>query len=184
MEHIEHTLFSRWASDSTLSLHTAAQIVAWAAHCNQLSDTLLRSLLERGSLRALPLGDDAVAVTDKLLMRYPEDKAQDLEAIELGRAFLEAGALIRKIVTTGGPNLSGCEGIDDGAVKAVSKRCAGLVTLQLRDCLELTGAFLEKLARNCPQLHRLTVDGCSRITDQSIQAFLLESTRYFNSLEL
>jgi hypothetical protein len=105
MEHIEHTLFSRWASDSTLSLHTAAQIVAWAAHCNQLSDTLLRSLLERGSLRALPLGDDAIAVTDKLLMRYPEDKAQDLEAIELGRAFLEAGALIRKIVTTGGPNL-------------------------------------------------------------------------------
>jgi hypothetical protein len=105
MEHIEHTLFSRWAADSTLSLHTAAQIVAWAAHSNQLSDTLLRSVLERGSLRALPLGDDAVAVTDKLLMRYPEDKAQDLEAIELGRAFLEAGALIRKIVTTGGPNL-------------------------------------------------------------------------------
>jgi hypothetical protein len=77
-------------------------------------------------------------------------------------------------------NLSGCEGIDDGAIKAISKRCAGLVTLQLRDCLELTGAFLEKLARNCPQLHRLTVDGCSHITDSDVQAFLLESSRYFN----
>ncbi|KAG5186901.1 hypothetical protein JKP88DRAFT_276316 [Tribonema minus] len=168
-------VFAHLGPEAGIPSQISAQTVAWAAKTGNLSDTLLLWLLEKGSLLQLPLLD-AIAVTDKVLARYPHEKAADLEVVQLGDRFLEAGSLLRKIATAGGSTLRhlalrGCEGIDDGMIKALQKRNHGLESLHLVDCADLTGAFLERLADCCPLLWSLSTSGCAKVTDQSLQAF-------------
>ncbi|CAN8011392.1 unnamed protein product, partial [Ixodes pacificus] len=64
-------------------------------------------------------------------------------------------------------NVEGCKGVDDAAVEALCS-LAGLVSVNVSHCCQVTDDGLLALARGCPRLVSLNADGISRITDRAV----------------
>lgn len=185
-KHLSHSkesgkrLFSGWATDSNMPVELSTLIVTWASQRREwLCDILVSALLSRGVLCSLPL-KQALCITDKTIARYSEEKICAIENVGLSNHFLEIGGFMSKLATSGGSLMrfdgGGHQDVEDGMIKAIAQSCEGkLEILILDDCLQLTGAFLERVATCCPRLSHLSLNNCANVSDQSIQAFLFES---------
>ncbi|WOK95172.1 EIN3-binding F-box protein 1-like [Canna indica] len=67
-------------------------------------------------------------------------------------------------------NLNGCERVSDRGAQVITRRCANLVDLDLGGC-NISDVTVQKLVQEDPQeLEVLSLAGCTRITDQSLEA--------------
>ncbi|KAG0429115.1 hypothetical protein HPB47_023957 [Ixodes persulcatus] len=141
------------------------------------------SQLEALTLRRSPL----VTAWAAHAARFPK-----LRLLDVGCSLDVNGAALSHFVD-GCPllshlNVEGCKGVDDAAVEALCQ-LAGLVSVNMSHCCQVTDDGLLALARGCPRLVSLNVDGISRITDrkkESTVSFLLPgySSCYYCKLQI
>ncbi|CAN7974772.1 unnamed protein product [Ixodes persulcatus] len=88
------------------------------------------------------------------------------------RWSLNVNAAVLSLFVDGCPLLShldveGCDGVDDAAVEALCP-LAGLLSVNMSSCYQVTDDGLLALARSCPRLVSLNADGISNITDRGV----------------
>ena len=66
-------------------------------------------------------------------------------------------------------NARGCEALSDSATIAIARSCPRLRALDLGKC-DIGDATLEALSTGCPNLKKLSVCGCDRVTDVGLEA--------------
>ncbi|CAN8016012.1 unnamed protein product, partial [Ixodes persulcatus] len=120
------------------------------------------SQLESLTLRASPLVPGWAAHA----ARFPK-----LRLLDVGFSLDVNGAALSHFVD-GCPllshlNVEGCKGVDDAAVEALCP-LAGLLSVNMSHCCQVTDDGLLALARGCPRLVLLNADGISRITDRAV----------------
>ena len=70
-------------------------------------------------------------------------------------------------------NIRGCTGVTDVGVIHIAQNCLKLRSLDVGKC-DITNNSLSALGIHCPQLKRLSIKGCSRLTDVGIRAVVAQ----------
>lgn len=70
-------------------------------------------------------------------------------------------------------NVRGCAGVSDVGVIHIAQNCLKLRSLDVGKC-DITNNSLSALGINCPQLKRLSIKGCSKLTDMGIRAVVAQ----------
>uniref|UniRef100_A0A147BQJ4 Putative f-box protein n=1 Tax=Ixodes ricinus TaxID=34613 RepID=A0A147BQJ4_IXORI len=133
-----------------------------------MDDRWLQGALDRLSqLEALTLrGSPLVPAWAAHAARFPK-----LRLLDVGFSLDVNGAALSHFVD-GCPllshlNVEGCKGVDDAAVEALCP-LAGLLSVNMSHCCQVTDDGLLALARGSPRLVLLNADGISRITDRAV----------------
>lgn len=81
-------------------------------------------------------------------------------------------------------NMRGCEGVTDVGITHVAQNCLKLRSLDAGKC-NMTDNGLHTIGIHCPQLRKLSIKGCDRVSDAGVQSIAAQccSLQYLNVQE-
>lgn len=141
--------------------------------CARITDASLVAVTSYcGALRQLSVSDCA-RVTDFGIREVAARLGPSLRYLSVGKCdrVSDAGLLVvaRHCYKLRYLNARGCEALSDSAMLALARSCPRMRAFDLGKC-DIGDATLEALSTGCPNLKKLSLRGCERVSDVGLEA--------------